>query len=163
VQKNLNSLRKGITVDQTRKAVEAARKAGLTVHTPVIFGIPGETFEEGLQTIEFSRELSPDIASFHALTPFPGTELHDNVERYGRLSGDLSTYTYQGAAFVPYTMTREEIALLRHLAYRRFYSRPGYLFRRFLRIRTAQELRAAARGLQSLFWLWVGKDVFRRP
>jgi anaerobic magnesium-protoporphyrin IX monomethyl ester cyclase len=163
VQKNLNSLRKGITIDQTRKAVEAARKAGLTVHTPFIFGIPGETFEEGLQTIEFSRELSPDIASFHALTPFPGTELHDNVERYGRLSGDLSTYTYQGAAFVPYTMTREEIALLRHLAYRRFYSRPGYLFRRFLRIRTAQELRAAARGLQSLFWLWVGKDVFRRP
>jgi len=160
VQKNLNSLRKGITLDQTRKAVREAKKAGLTVHTPFIFGIPGETFEEGLLTIDFACEISPDLASFHALTPFPGTELHENVEQYGTLAEDLTSYTYQGAAFVPHTMTREEIGRLRQIAYRRFYSRPGYLVRRLMNVRSAQELKAAARGVRSLLGLWAGRDVF---
>jgi hypothetical protein len=48
-------------------------------------------------------ELDPDIANFHAITPFPGTELYDNIEKYGTMSEDLSDYTYQGAAFTPYT------------------------------------------------------------
>jgi radical SAM superfamily enzyme YgiQ (UPF0313 family) len=160
VQKNLNSLRKGITLDQTRKAVREAKKAGLTVHTPFLFGIPGETFEEGLRTIDFACEISPDLASFHALTPFPGTELHENAERYGTLAEDLTDYTYQGAAFVPHTMTREEIGRLRQIAYRRFYSRPGYLVRRLVNVRSTQELKAAARGVWSLLGLWVGRDVF---
>jgi len=160
VQKNLNSLRKGITLDQTRKAVREAKKAGLTVHTPFLFGIPGETFEEGLRTIDFACEISPDLASFHALTPFPGTELYENAERYGTLAEDLTDYTYQGAAFVPHTMTREEIGRLRQIAYRRFYSRPGYLVRRLVNVRSTQELKAAARGVWSLLGLWVGRDVF---
>jgi anaerobic magnesium-protoporphyrin IX monomethyl ester cyclase len=163
VQKNLNSLKKGITLEQTRRAVKAARKEGLTVHTPFIFGIPGETFEEGLQTVDFACELSPDMASFHALTPFPGTELHDNIERYGEMSPDLSAYTYQGAAFVPFTMTREEISRLRQIAYRRFYSRPGYLFKRLLRVRSVHEIKGAARGARSILSLWSQKDVFKHP
>lgn len=162
VQKNLNAIKKGITLDQTRKAVMAAKKAGLTVYTPFLFGIPGETFAEGLKTIEFACELDPDIANFHALTPFPGTELHDNIERYGHMSGELTDYTYQGAAFVPYSMTREEIATLRQMALKRFYSRPRFILRKLLALRSLHELRAAAQGAYGLFWLWVKKDLFQR-
>jgi radical SAM superfamily enzyme YgiQ (UPF0313 family) len=162
VQKNLNTIRKGITLDQTRKAVKAAREVGLTVYTPFIFGIPGETFEEGLKTIEFACELNPDIANFHALTPFPGTELYDNIDKYGTMSGDLTDYTYQGAAFTPHTMTREEIAKLRQMAFKRFYSRPGYVLRRILALRSMTDVRAVVKGAQSMFWLWVKSDVFRR-
>jgi radical SAM superfamily enzyme YgiQ (UPF0313 family) len=68
VQKNLNAIHKGITLEQTRRAVRAAQEAGLKVFTPFLFGIPGETFEEGLKTIEFACELDPDVANFHALT-----------------------------------------------------------------------------------------------
>lgn len=88
----------------------AAKEAGLKVMNPFIFGIPGETFEDGLKTIEFACELDPDIANFHAITTFPGTELYDNAAKYGTVSDRLTDYTYQGAAFVPYSMTREEIA-----------------------------------------------------
>jgi radical SAM superfamily enzyme YgiQ (UPF0313 family) len=142
--------------------VKAAREVGLTVYTPFIFGIPGETFEEGLKTIEFACELNPDIANFHALTPFPGTELYDNIDTYGTMSGDLTDYTYQGAAFTPYTMTREEIAKLRQIAFKRFYSRPGYVLRRILALRSMTDVRAVVKGAQSMFWLWVKSDVFRR-
>lgn len=162
VQENLNAIRKGITPEQTRKAVKAAKEVGLTVHTPFLFGIPGQTFEDGLKTIEFACELNPDIASFHALTPFPGTELYDNIEKYGTMSEDLTDFTYQGAAFIPHTMTREEIAKLRQIAFKRFYSRPRFIVNRILGLRSIHDVKAAVKGFRSLFWLWVKNDVFHR-
>jgi len=162
VQKDLNTIRKGITPDQIRKAVKAAKEVGLTVYTPFLFGIPGQTYEDGLKTIEFALELDPDIANFHAITPFPGTELYDNIEKYGSMSDDLSDYTYQGAAFVPFTMTREQISELRQLALKKFYSRPKFLWRRFLALRSLNDLLAAWQGLKSLFWLQTEKNLFKR-
>ena len=162
VQKNLNTLRKGSTLAQIRAAVRAAKAVGLRVSVPFLFGIPGETYEDGLKTIEFALELDPDLANFHALTPFPGTELYDNAQKYGRLSPELGDYTYQGAAFVPYTMTREQIHALRQLAFRRFYSRPGFLLRRLLRLRNLNDLRAALAGVKSLFGLWTRGRLFDR-
>ncbi len=162
VQKNLNTLKKGITLEQIRKAVRAAKDVGLKVFTPFLFGIPGETYEEGLKTIEFACELDPDVANFHSLTPFPGTELYDNIEKYGTMSDDLTDFTYQGAAFIPYSMKRKEITQLRQIAFKRFYSRPRFILRRILGLRNIHDIRAALRGFKSLFWLWVKKDVFRR-
>ena len=163
VQRNLNAIRKGIKVEQTRQAVRWAKEVGLKVITPFIFGIPGQTYEDALQTIEFALELDPYIANFHALVPFPGTELYDNAHKYGTISDDLSDYTYQGAAFVPFTLTREQILELRALAFRRFYSRPRYILRRLLEMRNLNDLRAAWRGAKSLFWLWARPGLFRIP
>ncbi len=162
VQKNLNTIRKGITLEQTRKAVRAAKEVGLMVLTPFLFGLPGETFEEGLETIEFACELDPDVANFHALTPFPGTELYENLEKYGTVSDQLSDYTYQGIAFTPHTMTREQVAELRQRAFRRFYSRPKFLLRRLLAIRTAHDVQVAIKGIVGLFWLWTKPGLFKR-
>jgi radical SAM superfamily enzyme YgiQ (UPF0313 family) len=162
VQKDLNSLRKGITLYQIKEAVRSAKAAGLKVFTPFLFGIPGQTYEDALKSIEFACELGPDVANFHALTPFPGTELHDNIEKYGKMSHDLTDFTYQGAAFVPYSMTREQIGELRQIAFRRFYSRPRFLLKRILGLRTVNDFVSAYRGLKSLFWIWVKRELFRR-
>jgi radical SAM superfamily enzyme YgiQ (UPF0313 family) len=162
VQKNLNAIRKGITLEQTSRAVREAKAVGLTVFTPFLFGIPGETYEEALRTIEFACELDPDVANFHCLTPFPGTELYDNIGQYGTMSPDLTDYTYQGAAFVPFSMKREQIAELRQIAFMRFYSRPRFLLRRVLGLRSLNDLKAALTGVRSLLWVWVKKDLFRR-
>ena len=162
VQKNLNTIRKGISLDQIRIAVRTAKEVGLKVFTPFIFGIPGETFEEGLKTIKFACELNPDVANFHSLTPFPGTELYDNIDKYGTVSSDLGDYNYQGVAFVPYTMSRDQIASLREIAFKSFYSRPSFLLRRVLELRSLNDLQAAFIGLRSLFWIWVSEGLFRK-
>jgi radical SAM superfamily enzyme YgiQ (UPF0313 family) len=162
VQKNLNTIRKGITLEQTRKAVKAAKEVGLMVLTPFLFGIPGETYEEGLKTIDFACELDPDVANFHAITPFPGTELYDNLEKFGTVSKDLSDYTYQGIAFTPHTMTRQQVAELRQIAFKRFYSRPRFLVKRLLAIRTLHDIQVALKGMSGLFWLWAKPGLFRR-
>jgi len=162
VQRNLDTLRKGTTLDQIRKAVSLAKDVGLQVITPFLFGIPGETVEDGLKTIDFALELDPDLANFHALTPFPGTVLHDRQNEYGSVSTDLTDFTYQGASFVPATMARGDIHMLRQQAFRRFYSRPSFLFRRLLGIRTWKDCMAAACGVRSLLALWTDRYLFRR-
>jgi len=78
------------------------------------------------------------------------------------MSEDLTDFTYQGAAFVPYTMTRDEIAELRQLALKRFYSRPRFLWRRLLALRSINDLLAAWQGMKSLFWLQKEKNLFKR-
>ena len=161
VQKNLNALKKGITLEQTRSAVKAAKKAGLKVCLPFIFGIPGETYEEGLETIDFAIELDPDTANFHTMTPFPGTELYENIEKYGSMSGDLENFTFEGTAFVPHTMTEEEIERLRSTAFKRFYSRPKYLVKKLLGMRSKDDLKIIGRGVKSLFWILTARDLFR--
>src|SRR5208283_2289557 len=158
VQKNLNTIRKGITLDQIRAAVKAAREVGLKVSTPFIFGIPGETYDEALQTIDFALEINPDIANFHAITPFPGTYLYDNVEKFGQMSDELSDYTYQGAAFIPHTMTKEQIINLRRIAFRKFYGRPSFIIRKLLEMRTPHDFAVAFKSAKSLFWLLSGKE-----
>ncbi len=160
VQKNLNAIRKGTTIDQIRKAVSAAKNAGLKVSTPFLFGIPGETYEEGLETIRFAIELDPDMANFHAITPFPGSYLYDNLDKYGTISEDLTDFTYQGAAFIPYTMTREQILDLRQTAFRKFYSRPSFIIKKVLALRSMDDIKTAAKAARSLFWLWKEKGLF---
>ncbi|MBS1127285.1 MAG: Radical domain protein [Nitrospirae bacterium] len=143
-------------------AVKAAQEVGLKVSTPFLFGIPGETFEEGLQTIDFAIDLNPDMANFHAITPFPGTYLYDNLEKYGTMSDELSDFTYQGAAFIPYTMTREEILKLRQIAFKRFYSRPSFILKKLLELRSPHDFAIAMKSLRSLFWLWTKSDLFSK-
>jgi len=162
VQKNLNTIRKGTTLEQIRKAVNAAKEVGIRVSTPFMFGIPGETYEEGLQTIDFALDLNPDIANFHAITPFPGTHLYDNLDKYGTISEELSDFTYQGAAFIPYTMTREEILKLRQIAFKRFYSRPSFLMKRVIELRNPHDFMVAVKSLRSLFHLWTKEDLFSK-
>ena len=162
VQKNLNAIKKGITLEQTKKAVKAAKDVGLKVSTPFMFGIPGETFEEGLKTIEFAIDLNPDIANFHAITPFPGTYLYDNLDKYGTISDELTDFTYQGAAFIPNTMTRDELLKLRQIAFKRFYSRPSFIIKKVLEFRNLNDFMVALKSLRSLFWLWMKSNLFRK-
>jgi radical SAM superfamily enzyme YgiQ (UPF0313 family) len=162
VQKNLDAIRKGTTLEQIKKAVKTAKDVGIKVSTPFIFGIPGETFEEGLKTIEFAIELNPDMANFHAITPFPGTYLFDNIEKYGRISDELTDFTYQKAAFIPHTMTRDDILNLRQIAFRKFYSRPSFIINTILQLRNLNDFYVAAKSVRSLFWLWAKSDLFKR-
>jgi radical SAM superfamily enzyme YgiQ (UPF0313 family) len=162
VQKNLNTIRKGTTLDQIRTAVRTAQDVGIKVSTPFMFGIPGETFEEGLQTIEFAVALDPDMANFHAITPFPGTYLYDNMDRFGTVSDELSDFTYQGAAFIPHTMTRDDIHRLRQIAFRKFYLRPSFLFRKLLDLHSLNDVTVVMKSAKSLLWLALKFDLFNR-
>jgi radical SAM superfamily enzyme YgiQ (UPF0313 family) len=132
----------------------------MKVNTPFILGVPGETYEEGLETIRFAIELNADIANFHTLAPYPGTELYDHVDRYGSMSERVEDYTFEAAGFVPYTMTREEILQLKQVAFKKFYTRPRYMLSQMMKARSRHEIRALWHGGVSLLQLLFKRNVF---
>jgi anaerobic magnesium-protoporphyrin IX monomethyl ester cyclase len=95
------------------------------------------------------------------MTPFPGTELYEKIDKYGTMSSDTNDYTFEGAAFVPYTMTKEQIEQLRTIGFRKFYSRPGYIFGRMLGIRSWFDFKTVVKGASSFFWLWIKRDSLK--
>lgn len=160
VQKNLDTIQKNLTLQDIRNAVKWAKDAGIKPYTPFMFGIPGETYEDGLETIKFACEIDPNYVDFNTLTPFPGTTIYMDYKKYGQVSANTEEYTFQHASFTPYTMSRDEIVKLRQLAFRRFYSRPKYILRKILEVRSLYDIQTLFRGACSLFWIWLGNDIF---
>ena len=118
-----------------------------------MFGIPEETFEEGLETIKFACSLPLDYAAFLYLCPFPGSELHSNIEKYGVLTGIWAT---TNISFIPYSMTLEQMQKLGAIAYKKFYMRPSYLLRRALKIRGFTDLNRDLRGFFAYSSMYPG-------
>lgn len=159
VQKHLDTLMKHETLDQIRRAVRLTHSAGIKTHTTYIFGIPGETFEDGLRTIEFAKELNSFTVEFFPITPFPGTPLYKGVMKglFGTMSNNLCDQgmLLDRPCFVPFTMSADEIMELRRLAYTRYFLRPGFLLYRLTNIMSPFQLRAIFHGAGSLFMmLW---------
>lgn len=149
VQKNLNTLRKGTTIQNIENAIALTHKVGLESFCTYILGIPGETYEEALKTIEFACKLNSFYAEFFPLTPFPGTDLYRDVKKYGRLIGSIDELTLHHMPFVPYTMSEDQLRSLQILAYRKYYARPRYMLMRLLKIRSLEDLRASWQGFKA--------------
>lgn len=162
VQKHLDTLLKYETLDQIRDAVKLAHSVGIKTHTTYIFGIPGETFEDGLKTIEFAKELGSFTVEFFPITPFPGTALYKGVRNgfFGTMSEKLSDQgmLLDRPCFVPYSMTAAEIMELRRLAYIKYFFRPKFLFYRLTNIMSSFQVRAMFHGAMSLLSM-VGEQI----
>ncbi len=85
--------RKGITPEQTRRAVDLARKEGIGVLASFVLGLPGETPETLRQTVEFARSLGVPY-TLNLLTPYMGTEIREKAGEWGIrvLSSDWRRY-----------------------------------------------------------------------
>ena len=74
--------------------------------------MPGETFKTAKQTIKFARnlkEIGLTSADFYYLTPFPGTPIWDNPEKFGIeiISRDYSNYLQAGKKAKCYVNTQK--------------------------------------------------------
>ena len=139
----LNRARKNITLDQARKAVKAARVAGIPVNTSFILGLPGENKNTIMKTIDFSIELDPDYATFSLATPYPGTEFYDIAVKEGLDVSDWNKFKsarYSEPMYVPKGLAPDELKLYYKLAYRKFYLRPNYIFKSIFKIKSVGDL-----------------------
>lgn len=148
VQKNLDTLKKGTTIEQIRRAVNITSEVGIEAYGTFMFGIPGETFQEGLETIEFACSIPLDYAVFVNLTPLPGTEVYEEL-----LSGKLTPakftenrFNFKNVSFVPEGMTEEQIRYLIQKGHRKFYMRPGLIWKKIRSISSFFDLSKYIRG-----------------
>ena len=78
-EETLKLMRKQITTEQARRAVEAAHQAGLEVGAFFILFYPGETGERVLNTLHFATSLPVDYLGLTLPYPLPGTALHERI------------------------------------------------------------------------------------
>ncbi|MGB7297588.1 MAG: radical SAM protein [Candidatus Aminicenantales bacterium] len=155
VQKNLDILEKGETVEDFFQAIRWSKEAGIEVEASFIFGIPGETYTEGLETIRLALKLDPDYAKFFPLSPYGG-KLLSEVNRYGKLlTDDEQLFSSNNITFIPFTMSKKELQKLYYKSYRRFYLRPKVVFRRLKKMGQMSEVKKSFYGLISLFYFLV--------
>ena len=76
-QRVLNFLRKGTTVEQNFKAAEICKNNGIMIHANYMLGIPTETKEEVLNTVNMIKKIKPDVYSPSFYTPHPGSDLYE--------------------------------------------------------------------------------------
>ena len=156
-QQLLDNIDKGITLEQTEKANKLCKEAGIEVRASFMLALPGETPELAEETIEFAKKLNPDYAQFCITTPYPGTKLYDEAEKYGTLTKNFSEYHGWSAVFVPFGYkNREEIEKLEKRATREFYLRPRYLLSRLGKVKNWEDLKRYLKGVRFLFG-FIGK------
>ncbi len=107
----LKRIRKGITPEQTRQAVEMTHKAGIGVLASFVLGLPGETPETLKTTVEFADSLNVPY-SLNLLTPYVGTEVRECSEEWGiRIHMDDWKFYGQGHPLTSTsTVTRRDLS-----------------------------------------------------
>lgn len=130
-EKSLKVLNKGTTLQQAREAIKATKKAGLESGASFIIGVPGETIDDIKQTINFAKELSPDIATFYILKAYPGSELYSNALKANTLKKvKWNEYTLQNPSVLKESLDDKTLTVLLEEAYHSFYFRPAYATQR---------------------------------
>jgi anaerobic magnesium-protoporphyrin IX monomethyl ester cyclase len=110
----LDSIRKGITVDQVRKAVRRARELGLLTVCSFMFPHPEDTLETVTETKSLMLELKGQgaVVALSATAPFPGTYLWEHVDELGAkiVSEDLEEFDLMKPVMATRRLTHDQVS-----------------------------------------------------
>jgi radical SAM superfamily enzyme YgiQ (UPF0313 family) len=113
-------LNKGVTSEQLIRACDLLRRAGIRVITQNLFGVPHETVETVLATIDLNMRCRPTHANINFYVPYPGTSLANHAIEDGFFDVkdfDRLPYTFSGEVSTIFLRLerREEIQALARL------------------------------------------------
>lgn len=137
------------------RRVEIFHGNGVQVNGSFVFGFDHDrpdVFEKTVAWIEANRL---ECATFHILTPYPGTPLFAQMEAEGRLlHKDWSRYDTGHVVFQPRQMTAEQLAEGYSWCYRRLFSHGSIWRRRPAGVRAVLPYLAMAYLYKRSNWLW---------
>jgi radical SAM superfamily enzyme YgiQ (UPF0313 family) len=114
-----------------RDAVRLLHDHGIQVNGSFVFGFDHDGPDVFERTLRFIVDERLECATFHILTPYPGTPLFDSLEAQGRiLTRDWARYDTAHVVFRPARMSAEQLRAGYEESYRRLYSWPTILARR---------------------------------
>ena len=91
-------------------AVEEIHKRGIMINASFVFGLDSDTKETFQATLDWIVRNKIETVTSHILTPYPGTDLHKQMENEGRLlTRDLGLYDTAHVVMQPKNMTPEEL------------------------------------------------------
>jgi len=103
-------------------AIKRAHEAGVMINSSFVFGMDGDDESVFGWTVEWAIRQGLETATFHVVTPYPGTPLHARMKAAGRITTeDWDLYDTRHAVFQPARMSAECLEAGYWQAYRGFY------------------------------------------
>ncbi len=120
---NLAGQRKRQNIGRDYAAVvRRLHDAGVMVNASFVFGMDGDGPDVFDRTVEWAVGRGIETATFHIMTPYPGTALYRRMRAEGRmLHEDWDRYDTRQVVFVPRGMGAAELEAGYRRAYRDFY------------------------------------------
>lgn len=124
-ENDLKYLNKNISLNQTRKAVALLKKNNITTQVMFIVGLPDETKMSIRRTIAFAKSIDPDLPVFTPITPFPGTDMYDELASLGLIEEtDPLKFNYLTPVARTHYLSRKQLHREIIRCYVEFYSSP---------------------------------------
>ncbi len=145
-------IQKGATLDQARQTTKWSLELGLDVRGSFMLGLPGETPEKALKTIEFARKLGIPFAQFLLTYPEWGTALYEDACAHGQIFKEYkgrTTPTYIPDGY----KSAEEVKTMQKLAYRKFYFHPAFFWKHLKRLKSLDIIKQYIEGIKFIVGL----------
>jgi radical SAM superfamily enzyme YgiQ (UPF0313 family) len=122
-QEELNSVKKGITLETQRHAVEILRENGANVSGTLVIGLPNQDREAIKRFPVYAKDIGLMNCAFGIATPFPGTEFYDNLKAKELIfQDDWTKYDEMHSIFKLDALTPEELEKLETYCMGRFWT-----------------------------------------
>ncbi len=159
VQKILNNIKKGTTLEDTEEAFKLCKKVDLSSFAFIIFGLPGETELTIKETMKFVNKLNPDYIDYYPAVPYPGTELYNIAKKNNWLiSDDWRRYEFGDCVINTDNLTAEMVMNYRKSAYIRFYLTSLKPLKYILSIKSFRDIKRLFKmGINFILWSILGK------
>lgn len=117
------------------KTLLRMKKMGLYVMAGFVFGFDSESIGVFSNTIKFAESAKLNLASFHILTPYPGTKLYDRFKKENRITHDKEWHLFDTAhvVFRPQNMSEAQLYNGFCWSIREFYSLKSIISRNYKR------------------------------
>lgn len=142
-----------------RAMIRRVHGEGVMINGSFVFGMDEDGPDVFERTVDWAIEQSIETATFHIMTPYPGTALYDRIAGEGRLlHRDWDRYDTRHTVFQPRQMSAEQLEQGYWCAYRDFYRWSSILRGAFQKETTVQSLRhiAYSAGWKKFEGLWNG-------
>jgi radical SAM superfamily enzyme YgiQ (UPF0313 family) len=104
------------------RAIRRLRDLGIMVNASFVFGMDDDDVSVFDRTVEWAIGQGIETATFHILTPYPGTALHRRIQAEGRITtSNWDLYDTRHTVFRPMRLTAAQLESGYWRAYRDFY------------------------------------------
>jgi radical SAM superfamily enzyme YgiQ (UPF0313 family) len=124
---NENNLQAQHKVQNLNRDYSAATRQlhnlGVMINASFVYGMDEDDPSVFSRTVDWAVSQGIETATFHILTPYPGTALHDRMRAQGRItSDDWNLYDTRHTVFQPAQLTPQQLEDGYWQSYRDFYS-----------------------------------------
>jgi radical SAM superfamily enzyme YgiQ (UPF0313 family) len=123
----LKRIKKAATPRMQARALNLTAAAGIKSNAYIIIGFPGETHETLAETREFLKSVPIDTLRLTFFTPFPNTDITDDLVGQGEIVADWTRLNFYNIAYIPNGLTREDLERAYRKIMMRFYLTPRVL------------------------------------